>query len=103
MVKPSRGVLGVCEGCVLHKVQLLVVGLLRNRERRLRFVGGVCATDGWMDEWQELGSVVPGRVVGEVGLNPVGREVELTFRIDSGFGSNSLPAQEILFWNPCRQ
>ena len=56
-----------------------------------------------MDERQQLGSVVPGRVVGEVGLDPVGREVELAFRIDSGFGSNSLPAQEILFWNPCRQ
>ena len=52
-----------------------------------------------MDERQQLGSVVPGRVVREVGLYPVGREVELAFRIDSGFGSNSLPAQEILFWN----
>ena len=76
-----------------------MVSLLCYGEGR-RGVGGAA---GGVDERQQLGSVVPGRVVGEVGLDPVGREVELAFRIDSGFGSNSLPAPEILFWNPCRQ
>ena len=49
-----------------------------------------------MDERKELGSVVPGGVVGEVRLNPVGRELQLAFRIHSSFCCNCLPAIESL-------